>query len=552
MKAERESHREFWLERGAAASAGAIATLGHAPFHVVPLYLVAIVILVRLLDRAALRPRRVAAAFGMGWWFAIGHFATGLHWISSAFLYDFGVWGPLFGGAAIVLLAAFLACFWGVGSALAMMLWTSDMRRVPIFAAAVALSEWLRGNAFTGFPWLLPGYVWPAGEPMSQLASLVGVYGLSTLTLLLAASPAILFDAETKPLRRLAPVLAAALVFALSWGWGWRRLAEPSPHAPDLPVVRVADSGMSQADKWAERPDQEWRVLQRYLEASGSASEADIVIWPEGAIPSVNSYALENPPLLNALAVAMGERALVLGLTRRASRGERFVHYNSAVVINSANGVAEIADIYDKHRLVPFGEYIPFWRLVSGFNIAPLQRIGTGFEPGTNPPRRINLADAPAATILICYEAIFPGLAPSRDDRPGWIISVTNDAWFGDGAGPWQHFAIARYRAIETGLPMARAASGGVSAIVDAHGRVVAAHQGAGFSQARLPASLPATLHARLGLMTAAGFIVILTLLRVFPITWRATTRGSIRSAAVNEVRKPDEEESRTSGADGL
>ena len=282
--------------------------------------------------------------------------------------------------------------------------------------------------------------------------------------------------------------------------------------------MRVADSGMSQADKWAERPDQEWRVLQRYLEASGPASEADIVIWPEGAIPAVNSYALENASLLNALAAAMGERALVLGLTRRAPRGERFVHYNSAVVINSASGVAEVADIYDKHRLVPFGEYIPFWRLVSGFNIAPLQRIGAGFEPGARAPRRIVLADAPAATILICYEAIFPGLAPAGDDRPGWIISVTNDAWFGDGAGPSQHFAIARYRAIETGLPMARAASGGVSAIVDAHGRVVAAHQGAGYAQARLPSSLPAPLYARFGLMSAAPLILILTLLRFFPI----------------------------------
>jgi apolipoprotein N-acyltransferase len=515
VNAERENLPKVWLERGAAAMAGAIATLGHAPFHVVALYVIAIVILVRLLDRAALRPKRIAAAFALGWCFAIGHFATGLHWISSAFLYDFGVWGPLFGGAAILLLAALLACFWGLGSALAMMLWTSDMRRVPIFAAAVALSEWLRGNAFTGFPWLLPGYVWPPGEPMSQLASLVGVYGLSALTLLLAASPAVLFDAGIKPLRRLAPVLAVALVFAPSWAWGWRRLAEPTPRALDLPVVRVADSGMSQADKWAERPDQEWRVVQRYLEASGSANEADIVIWPEGAIPSVNSYALENEALLDALAAAMGERALVLGLTRREPRGERFVHYNSAVVINGASGAAEIVDIYDKHRLVPFGEYIPFWRLVSGFNIAPLQRIGAGFEPGARAPRRIMLANAPAATILICYEAIFPGLAPAGDDRPGWIISVTNDAWFGNGVGPSQHFAIARYRAIESGLPIARAASGGVSAIVDPQGRVIDANRGAGYAEARLPAPLPVTVYARFGLAASALVALVLALLRL-------------------------------------
>ena len=508
-----------WVERGIALTAGAIATLGHAPFHLVPLYVLAIVILVRLLDAAALREKRVAAAFGLAWWFGVGHFASGLHWLASAFLYDFGVWGPILGAVAVLLLAAILACFWGLGCALAMMLWTSDMRRVPIFAAAVALSEWLRGNAFTGFPWLLPGYVWPPGEPMSQLASLAGAYGLSALTLLMAAAPAVLFEAGTKPLRRLAPVLAAALVFAVLWGWGSRRLAEPSPAAPHLPVVRVADSGMSQADKWIERPDQEWRVLQRYLEASGPVSEADIVVWPEGAIPSVNSYALENARLLDAIGAAMGERTLVLGLTRRAQRGERFVHYNSAVIIANANGAPHVADIYDKHRLVPFGEYIPFWRLLSGINIAPLQRIGTGFEPGARPPRRIEFANAPAATVLICYEAIFPGLAPRRDNRPGWIISVTNDAWFGEGAGPWQHFAMARYRSIETGLPMARAASGGVSAIIDANGRVIASNRGGGFAQARLPSALAETTYSRLGLISVVLLFLLIALLRFAPIS---------------------------------
>jgi apolipoprotein N-acyltransferase len=301
------------------------------------------------------------------------------------------------------------------------------------------------------------------------------------------------------------------------WSWGSWRLAQPISVGSNQPVVRVADSGLRQAEKWIERPDQEWRVLQRYLEASGPLGEADIVIWPEGAIPAVNSYALENPRLLQSIGAAMGERTLVLGLTRRARLGERFVHYNSAVVVNNAAGVAEIADIYDKHRLVPFGEYIPFWRIFSDFNIAPLQRIGVGFEPGARPPRRLAVPDGPTATILICYETIFPGLAPRGHDRPDWIISVTNDAWFGGGAGPLQHFAMARYRAIESGLPMARAASGGVSAIVDSHGRTVAANRGAGFARAELPAPLPATLYARYGLATAALLVLLIALLRFVP-----------------------------------
>lgn len=506
-----------WIERGMALAAGALATLGHAPFYFAPLYVIAIVTLVRLLDAAALRPKRIAAAFGLAWWFGFGHFASGLYWLSSAFALDFGAWGIVLGAGAVFTLAAFLACFSGAGCALAMTLWTRDFRRVAVFAVAVAVSEWLRGIAFTGFPWLLPGYVWPAGEPVSQSASVFGIYGLSALTLLFAASPVVLFDRTASRAARLAPICIAGLSLAAIWGWGSMRLADHAPIALRQPVVRVADSGLSQADKWAERPDQERRVLERYLEASGAAGEADIVIWPEGAIPSVNSYALEDASVLDAIGAAMGDRTLVLGLTRRASLDERIVHYNSAVIIGSDNGAPEVGDIYDKHRLVPFGEYIPFWRVFSGLNIAPLQRIGTGFEPGALAPRPVALPNAPPATVLICYEAIFPGLAPSGAERAGWIISLTNDAWFGEGAGPSQHFAIARFRSIETGLSMARAASGGVSAIIDPNGRVIASRHGGGFAQARLPPPLAETTYSRFGFLPVALLLLLIACLRVVP-----------------------------------
>lgn len=510
--------------------AGATATLGHAPFYLTPFYVIAIVVHIRLLDAASVRPGRLTAAFGVGWWFGLGHFASGLHWLSSAFAYDFGAWGIFFGACAVIALGAVLACFWGLGCALAMTFWTHDIRRVAVFAAALASTEWLRGVAFTGFPWLLPGYVWPAGEAISQSASVFGIYGLSALTLAFAAAFVVLLDRTSKPRVRFALLVVPICLFAGLWTWGALRLAEPLANDADQPVVRVADSGLSQADKWIERPDQEWRVLLRLLEVSGSVDEADIVIWPEGAIPTLNSYTLENRRLMDALGAAMGERTLVLGLTRRRARGERFVHYNSGVVIDSANGVTEIADIYDKHRLVPFGEYIPFWRLFSGISIAPLQRIGAGFEPGAHPPQRVAVSNAPAATILICYEAIFPGLAPRGHDRPGWIVSLTNDAWFGDGAGPWQHFAMARYRSIETGLPMARAASGGVSAIIDAYGRIAASNQGRGFAQARLPSALRETTYSHLGFMSATLLIVLIALLRCAPLA------KECRSSSVNSA----------------
>jgi apolipoprotein N-acyltransferase len=214
------------------------------------------------------------------------------------------------------------------------------------------------------------------------------------------------------------------------------------------------------------------------------------VIWPEGAIPVINFFMLENPDFMSALGRGLGDRVLITGLTRREARAGGVAYFNSAAVIDGVNGEARLSQTYDKHHLVPFGEYIPLWSLISSFNIAPLRRIGAGFEAGAAPTRLI-VPGAPTAVVLICYEAIFPGMIPHGDARPGWIVMVTNDAWFGGGSGPYQHYAMARYRAIEEGLPVARAASGGTSAIVDAYGREVAATTlRTEYAEAQLPPAL--------------------------------------------------------------
>ena len=512
-----------WGRAGLALTAGAVATLGHAPFQFAPAYVAAVMALVWLLDAAFGRAKPIAAAFGLGWWFGLGHFSTGLYWIASAFLVDTVAWGPLWGVPAVVALAGGMALFWGFGAALAMTLWTRDMRRIPAFAAALFASEWLRGHLFGGFPWLLPGYVWTPGEPISQLASVFGIYGLSLVTLFMAAAPAAIADGQSGAGRRFAPMLAMGLAAGMIWGWGAGRLADAPIEPPGAaPIVRVADSGLSQAEKWRARPDQEWRVLDRYLAVSGApeASGADILIWPESAIPTVNFFMLENQAFLDALGRGLGDRVLITGLTRRDLRGQELVYFNSAAVIDGVGGMPRLSQTYDKNRLVPFGEFIPLWSLVSRFNIAPLQRIGAGFEPGA-PPTRLIVPEAPPAVALICYEAIFPGLIPRGADRPGWIVSVTNDAWFGDPrwfTGPWQHYAMARYRAIEEGLPMARAASGGVSAIVDAFGRAVrATSRAGGFAEAQLPPSIAETPFSRWGFVLLPGLFAIIATLRFVP-----------------------------------
>lgn len=517
-----------WRGRALAFGAGMIAALGHAPLHIVPAYVVGVVVLMWLLDAAADEPRRARAFFVRGWWWGAGHFAASMYWIVSPFMVDSASWGLGWAIPCLVAFAGGLALFIGAGAALAAPFWTRDMRRIPLLALTIAVTEYLRGTIFTGFPWNLPAYVWKAGEPVSQVAAFLGVYGLSAFTLLIALAPAAIADGHASAARRFAPTLGAALVLGLVWGAGANRLAHAPTAAPgETPIVRVADSGLGQAEKWADRPDQEWRVLARYLRATGAPEEsrASVVLWPEGAIPTVNFFVLENPSFLAALGRNLGDRALVMGFTRRGIADDSLVLFNSAVVIDGVSGQTRVSQVYDKHHLVPFGEYIPFWRVLEAgadavgvpLRLTPLQQIGAGFEPGP-PPTRLVIPDAPPAVVLICYEAIFPGMTPRGEERPGWLISLTNDAWFGTGSGPWQHFNIARYRAIEEGLPMARAASGGISAVVDAFGRPAAltARQGAS-GEAQLPPALPPTLFATLGFLLTPAFFGLLATVRLLP-----------------------------------
>ncbi len=521
--------RSPWQRRGIATAAGALATLGHAPFQLTLLFVVAIVVLVWLLDVSATKERRLGSAFSIGWFFGLGHFTTGLYWVAAAFNVDSDAWGPVWGIPATLALAGGLAIFFGVGAIIATLLWTNDMRRVAALAIGLFISEWLRGHILTGFPWLLPAYVWTPGEPISQLASLIGAYGLSLLTLFIAATPATLADGGQSSGRRFAPMLVAALAVGMAWGWGAQHIAAAAIEPPGAqPIVRVADSGWGQAEKWENRPDQEWRVLERYLDVSGAPTDdnADsIVIWPEGAIPVVNFFMLENPDFMAALGRGLGDRVLLAGLTRREARAGELAYFNSAAVIDGVNGEARLSQFYTKNHLVPFGEYIPFWSLVSNLNIAPLQRIGAGFEAGP-PPTRLVVPGAPPAVVLICYEAIFPDMVPRGDGRPGWIVMVTNDAWFGGGSGPYQHYAMARYRAIEEGLPVARAASGGISAIVDAYGRQVAASNAQQlYAEAQLPPALHETPYAQWGSIVLALLFAVIAALRFVP--GRRGTGGS-------------------------
>lgn len=505
-----------WRAQALAFGAGAVTTLAHAPFHVYPAMLVGFTLLVWLLDGAWRREKRLQAAFARGWSFAFGYFLTGLYWVGSAFLQVEGA--AVLMPFAVAALPAGLALFWGFAAMAMMRLWTPDARRIAVFAAVLTTAEALRGVIFTGFPWHLPGSIWPAGEPVSQTASVIGIYGLSLLTALIAAAPATAADARAGFALRAGPPLVAALAVGLLFGLGAQRL-ERAVTAPLGPVVRVADPGFTQKEKWTVGPV---RVIERYLELTGPAAEArsDIVIWPEGAVPT---YAdgpdfVEWPEAMAALGDVLGDRVLVVGALRREPIKDGVTAFNSAYVLDSVAGRVRIGEVYDKHHLVPFGEYLPFWELYSSVPLAPLQQIGKGFTPGPAPTRRV-IPGAGAAVILICYESIFSGMAPRGEERADWIINVTNDAWFGGLTGPWQHYNMARYRAIEEGLPLARAASGGASAVVDAYGRpVVDTGLQGGAVEAPLPPKLEPTIFARTGGWLFGLLLALTYALRLAPI----------------------------------
>lgn len=511
-----------WRMYIAAVAVGAFSALAYAPFYITPALAVGLCFLVWMIDGAARHHRPMRAAFGRGWMFAFGHFLAGTYWVGAAFTQVDGAMAlmPL----GVLSLPALLAVFWGLASMIAVRLWTADSRRIAVIASMVMFAELARGHTFGGFPWNLAGYTWEAGTALSQGAAFVGIYGLTAITLLILATPATLADSHRGWAERATPVMIGALLLGLLWGAGNGRLEAAGPVNPRAggAIVRVVDPGYTQKEKWTEGREHE--VLSRYLELTGPAvgANSEVVVWPEGAIPARYPdmpVLMENPDMLDAIGETLGDRVLIIGATRLEydAKGAVSNFYNSGVVVDGVSGQAEVRQWHDKNRLTPFGEFIPFFGMISWLNIPTLQQIGTGFTPG-DPPSRVVIPGAEDALILICYESLFPGLAPHGAERPGWIANISIDAWYGDGTGPWQNDNQSRYRAIEEGLPMARAASGGISSITDAYGRkVVSVGRMGGAAEAALPATLPETINARFGILLTPLLIVLIAFLRFAP-----------------------------------
>ncbi len=457
---------------------GAGAALALPPVHAVVLLIPALVGLVWLIDQAQ-RPR---AAFALGWWFGFGHFAVGLYWIAFPLLVEperFAWMIPFAVGG----LAAAMAAFHGAVAALAWLSQTRSARawrlgaagagRVLFLAVFWTALEWLRAWAFTGFPWNLIGTVWTFSPAMIQLAAVTGVYGLSLITVAVAAMPAVLADPRDAGGRARSwwPVAGAFAVLAAVWVGGAVRLSAGTDATVPGVRLRLVQPNIPQALKWAPTERERHLVKQVRLSTRPPSSPAGAgarppthVIWAETAVPY---YVANEPALLKALGSVVGDGgALIVGAPRTTPEPTTpFQVWNSLHAIDARG---RIAATYDKFHLVPFGEYVPFRRWLP---IAKITHGETDFSRGPG-PQTLAIPGLPSVSPLICYEIIFPGAVRAPERRPGWLLNLTNDAWFGLSSGPYQHFAAARLRAVEEGLPLVRVANNGISAIVDPYGRV--------------------------------------------------------------------------------
>ncbi|WP_407177636.1 apolipoprotein N-acyltransferase [Bradyrhizobium sp. STM 3562] len=506
-----------WKRALIAFAAGALSDLAMAPFNAWPVLFVTFPVAVWLIDGAAAgRAQGLPAAALAGFWFGLGYFVPGLYWIGDAFLVDAATFAWLM-PFAVLGLPAYLALFSAFGFALARLVWTKDGSRVVALAASLTIAEWLRGHLLTGFPWNAFGYALTEPLALAQTASLIGIWGMTFLTVLIFAAPAVLIDRTARARASwTAPVAAVVLLIAMG-AFGAVRLAMHPTRMVANVKLRLMQPNLQQDEKF--NYSAKAAVMKKYLALSDRATgpnatgvrDATILIWPESAFPFFLTREADAMAQIADLLSSGPNTVLITGAVRAPDDlppGVRVTRaYNSIYVIDHDGGVLSI---YDKLHLVPFGEYLPFQDWMERLGFEQLTRVQGGFIPGTV-RHTLKIPNAPPALPLICYEAIFPSAVATADGRPGWMVNLTNDGWFGITTGPHQHLQQARLRAIEQGLPLVRAANTGISAVIDPVGRVVAQLPLGieGVLDSALPAAIVPTVYTRVGDSPAAIFVAL-------------------------------------------
>ncbi|WP_373088028.1 apolipoprotein N-acyltransferase [Sneathiella sp.] len=407
-------------------------------------------------------------AFFIGWWFGWGQFIVGLYWIGVAFLVDAQTHALLI-PLPVLGLPAVLAIFPGLTALATHMLKVKSLPRLFFFAGCWMALEYVRGTIFTGFPWNALGYSWAFFLPMLQSAAYIGIFGLTLLTVFASTVPALFVDAETSRKTAVISLVSVIGVLIALTAFGAARLATQSSGLYDQVNLRLVQPNIPQEDKWAAHLRLEHLRKLIRLSQTKTGTAPTFLVWPETAVP----YYLTTMDDLKAQLAEFVPKggAIITGAPRHDRGDDRY--WNSLQVLDEKG---EIRAVYDKQHLVPYGEYMPMRWLMTATGltkvIPALDEMSDFADSDKNEPKVIRMDGLPPARAMICYEIAFPWeVAPGEDFS--WIVNITNDGWFGNTNGPYQHFAMARSRAVEQGVAVVRAANTGISAIIDPYGRVL-------------------------------------------------------------------------------
>ncbi len=460
---------KIWPQRGLAFVLGACGALAFSPLFLFPTILLSLSGIWFLLRLNIKNKASFLTVFLLGWWFGLGHFTAGLYWIAHALTVDIAAFWWLI-PFALFGIPSLLAVFTGLSFVLTKVWPYNGISRAFAFAVIWVSIEWLRGHVFTGFPWNLVGYTWAFSSEMVQIASLSGIYGLSLLTLLMAISLEYLMGKKAFE-RNISLCIYLGVVFC--WIWGKERLQHPDVLIGSPFAIRLVQPNIPQTLKWDPVQREANFQLLLGMTAEPSSFPLKAIIWPESAV----SFFLEQEDFRRTwMAKVMPKGSLLFtGGLRRTPFGKIPLQvWNSLLVLDDQSNIVAV---YDKSHLVPFGEYLPLRNTLDAlFGKGSIKKITAGnidFTSGSGPESISLPMGFPSFSGLVCYEVIFPrAVVNSLQKRPAWMINVTNDAWYGKTSGPYQHLEMARFRAVEEGIPLVRVANSGISAIFDAYGRM--------------------------------------------------------------------------------
>ncbi len=456
--------------------------------------------------------------FTLSFLFSLGYFIASLNWIGNALLVEGNEFKWVWPLAVIA-----LPCLLGLFTALYLTINHILFRNTALpkffgFCVFLAFSEWVRGYAFTGFPWNLYGYASAANLNIAQSLSLIGPYGLTLLTIFWGASAGLLLN-KTKHSYSYSVIVIALVTLATAYTYGAVRLSLNPTQYNEAYRFHLIQPNIAQAEKWEDK------YLIRNFESHVVLSNQErderlkhIYIWSETAVPPI---LLNSRDTNNRIQAVLKDNAILLAGTLTAEATEdkfKPAYYNALSLWDKNNNGTRK---YAKTHLVPFGEYIPFQNLI------PLKTVTqfNGFARG-NGPETHKIERYPSFTSAICYEIIFPHKQVNASQpRPDYILTITNDGWYGDSAGPRQHFRQARFRAIEQGIPVVRAANTGISGVIDPVGRIIAKSNLLKIQT--IEAKLPKHLSSNLPIYARLGDILFLILCMTTLVTSATITRRS-------------------------